>query len=159
MDSPVLRTPRLLLRPYTEADRAFSVAFFGLEEVFRHAAGGALAPDAANALFDKVFPIYREGRFSIWLVETEGRPVGHAELKPRKGEDGLELVYFLAPEAQGRGLGTELVAALVARGAGRLMATVHPDNERSMKVLRKAGFREYKRETDEDGTTVFFERA
>jgi RimJ/RimL family protein N-acetyltransferase len=161
VETPVLRTARLVLRPYRESDRAFSVAFFGLDAVFRWSSGGALSPEAANALFDKVFPIYREGRFAVWLVEENGVPIGHAELKPRAGEEGLELVYFLSPEVQGRGLGTELVAALAAHGltlTPRLIATVHPDNARSFKVLEKAGFRLWKRETDEDGETVFFER-
>jgi len=161
VDTPVLETPRLRLRPYAESDRAFSIAFFGLEEVFRHAAGGHLAPDAASALFDKIAPIYREGRFAIWLVEENGAPIGHAELKPRSGEDGLELVYFLAPEAQGRGLGTELVTELARHGlteTKRLLATVHPDNARSVKVLEKAGFRFLRREEDADGATLYFER-
>ncbi|UPT76145.1 MAG: GNAT family N-acetyltransferase [Elusimicrobiota bacterium] len=149
------------MRPYAEGDRAFSVAFLGDAEVFKHAAGGHLSPERASALFDKIAPIYREGRFAIWLVEEGGRPVGHAELKPRAGEEGLELVYFLAREAQGRGLGTELVGALVRHGlteTKRLLATVHPDNARSVKVLEKAGFAFLRREEHEDGATLYFER-
>ena len=161
VDTPLLSTPRLTLRPYREEDRAWSVAFFGEEEVFRYAAGGALAPAAASALFDRVFEVYREGRFSVWLAEEAGERVGHAELKPRAGEPGLEVVYFLAPRAQGRGLGGELVDALLARAAelrSPVLATVHPDNARSIRLLEKKGFRLDKTETDEDGTTLFFRR-
>jgi len=161
MDTPVLTTLRLRLRPYAATDRAFAIAFLGDEEVFRHAAGGHLAPDAASALFDKIEPIYREGRFAIWLVEESGQPIGHAELKPRAGEEGLELVYFLARAAQGRGLGAELVAALVRHGESvtrRLIATVHPHNVRSIKLLGKTGFRLARREERADGATLYFER-
>lgn len=158
METPVLTTKRLLLRRYAESDRAFAIALFGDAEVFKHAAGGALDAAKASALFDKIAPIYGEGRFAIWLVEEDGVPVGHAELKPRAGEEGLEVVYFLARSAQGRGLGTELLEAVAAFGLAlsrRLIATVHPDNARSMKLLARCGFARVEKK---DGDTVYFER-
>lgn len=161
MLTPVLTTKRLLLRRYAESDRGFAIALFGDAEVFKHAAGGHLDAAKASALFDKIFPVYRDGRFAIWLVEENGIPVGHAELKPREGEDGLEVVYFLARAAQGRGLGTELLEAVSEFGlavSSRLLATVHPDNARSMKLLAKCGYSPLRTEKNKDGETVFFER-
>lgn len=161
MVTPVLGTPRLVLRPYVGADRAFAVSFFGLKEVFRHSSTGALSREEADALFDRIFGIYRDGRFCVWLVEEAGKAVGHAELKPRAGEEGLELVYFLAPQAQGRGLGSELVGVLTAHGLSlvrRLIATVHPDNVRSARVLERHGFRLYRRTSGDDGETLWFSR-
>jgi RimJ/RimL family protein N-acetyltransferase len=42
--------------------------------------------------------------------------VGHAELKPTEVVNGYEIVYALAPDVWGSGLGTELAEALVRYG-------------------------------------------
>ena len=59
---------------------------------------------------------------------------------------GLEVAYFLAPSAQGRGFARELVAASLAfawaAGAPRVDAFAHPDNGPSRGVLLASGFHE-----------------
>lgn len=61
-----------------------------------------------------------------------------------RGVDDAEVGYILAPEAWGQGYATECLAALVeaARELAplTLTASVHPDNESSMRVLEKCGF-------------------
>jgi [ribosomal protein S5]-alanine N-acetyltransferase len=58
---------------------------------------------------------------------------------------GIELAYYFAPEAWGRGLATELAEAslTIARDAltlAKVTAFAHPDNLASRRVLSKAGF-------------------
>jgi ribosomal-protein-alanine N-acetyltransferase len=59
--------------------------------------------------------------------------------------DRGHITYQLARHAWGQGLGTEAVRAMVAFGHGvaglnRIEAVVVPENEASVRVLRKAGF-------------------
>jgi [ribosomal protein S5]-alanine N-acetyltransferase len=60
---------------------------------------------------------------------------------------GIELAYYFAPEAWGRGLASELAEAslTIAReelGLDKVSAFAHPDNVASRRVLIKAGFSE-----------------
>jgi putative acetyltransferase len=46
-----------------------------------------------------------------WVAERDGRIVGFADLQP----DGFIDTFFVAPEAAGRGVGSALMATLLAR--------------------------------------------
>lgn len=73
------------------------------------------------------------------------RLVGGIGLHPE--EDGLNLGYWVTPDAWGRGYATEAGRQVVAiarhaLGQPRLAAYHHVDNPASGRVLRKLGFRE-----------------
>lgn len=160
MDTPVLRTERLHLRRYRPEDFEFFADLFSSPTVLRHSSSRPLRRPSAKKLFDKCFDIYRDGNFAIWLVLRGKEPIGHAELKPRKGERGLEVVYFLKVPAWGKGYATELVAKLVEHGfteTDRILATVDPANDKSIRVLMKNGFR-FEKEDEKDPTCMFYHR-
>lgn len=156
----MLRSERLRLRRYRPEDFEFFAELLGDPAVTRYSSGGALKRPSAKKLFDKVFHIYRDGDFAVWCVLAGKELVGHAELKPRKGEHGLELVYFLKTGAWGKGYGTELVEKLVAHGFGetdRILATVDPANAASIRVLMKNGFR-FEKDDEKDPLCRFYHR-
>ena len=71
-------------------------------------------------------------------------PVGQIRLT-REPPDAAELHVTVAPEARGRGLGTELIIEAAARGLAdptvhRLIAHVKSDNEPSWRAFARAGF-------------------
>jgi len=80
------------------------------------------------------------------------------------GQAQAELKYALDPRYWGHGFASEAVEAmLVAAGSlfklGELMATVHPDNHASQRVLEKSGFIEVQTRLNPDGTeTLVYER-
>lgn len=144
------------------APRACTCAagLLGSPTVLQHSSSRPLERPSAKKLFDKCFAIYRDGDLAVWCVLAGREPVGHAELKPRKGEPGLEIVYFLKPDAWGKGYGTELVGKLVAHGLAqtdRVFATVDPANDRSIRVLMKNGFRSEK-DDEKDPLCRFYHR-
>lgn len=75
-----------------------------------------------------------------------------------------ELIYALLPEFRGRGLASELAAALVTHGFEtfgftRILATVDPANTASIRILEKSGFILHDTQPDEHGLeTAFFWR-
>jgi RimJ/RimL family protein N-acetyltransferase len=80
----------------------------------------------------------------------------------RPDEGGEELIYGLARPCWNRGLGHELLAALVdfaaERGIDPLRATVHPDNKASIALLERQGFRRRSRAEAADANDLLFER-
>jgi RimJ/RimL family protein N-acetyltransferase len=71
---------------------------------------------------------------------TQRTPVGLARYVV-DGLDRAEVAYEVVDAWQGRGIGDRLVATLVRtareRGLGELHATLHPDNDASLALLRR----------------------
>ncbi|WP_263167828.1 GNAT family N-acetyltransferase [Streptomyces sp. SCSIO ZS0520] len=166
--SPALRSARLRLDPYAPADEESFLGLFQQAEVARWM-GDGLAPEAEDrALFGRIFSrVYAGGLFDVWAVRLRDaaapgghRYIGHAEVKPSGAvPGGHEIIYALDPAAWGRGLGSELAAALVAYGFGELglaevHATVAAPNSGSLAVLDRLGFRHVRDLAEEDGSTT-----
>jgi L-amino acid N-acyltransferase YncA len=84
-----------------------------------------------------------------FLAERDGRVVGWIALSPasrRPCYAGVaEISVYVAEDARGNGVGTELLAAVVASaerdGLWTLQTSVFPENEPSLALLRRFGFR------------------
>lgn len=153
---PTLRTSRLLLDAYTPEDEDAFVALFQDTRVSRWMGDGPASEADDRALFGRIFTkVYAQGLFDVWAVRRGGLLVGHAEIKRTDEVDGHEIVYALAPDAWGGGLGTELARALVRYGFEALRltevhATVDARNAASLRLLGRIGF-EHVRDIEEDG--------
>jgi RimJ/RimL family protein N-acetyltransferase len=154
-----IKTERLLLRKYTEADRDASVRL-SLDKDVMHFMGGehAETEEEANMIFDKCLEVYGGSlngkplgsrRFEIWGIELisgehEGKLIGHFELKQTPNTNGneLEIVYLLDKEYWGRGLMPEAIKAVnqYANSTGtQVIGTINPENIRTVRSLEKAG--------------------
>jgi [ribosomal protein S5]-alanine N-acetyltransferase len=109
-----------------------------------------------------------------WLVRAlvqrrERRVIGHAGFHGPPGAHGLEagaveLGYTIFPAFRGRGYATEAAAALVewakTHGIRHFVASVSPDNEPSLAIVRRLGFvRTGEHWDEEDGLEHVFELA
>ena len=84
-----------------------------------------------------------------WIMgawsKDESRLLAGTGLHPRGGEGSLEIGYWVAADAIGQGIATE-VTAVLARvciellGLDRVDLQIEPSNERSVKIARKLGF-------------------
>ncbi|MBM7442895.1 GNAT family N-acetyltransferase [Streptomyces sp. HB132] len=158
--TPELRTARLLLTPYTPCDEEEFVALFQDARVSRWMGDGPCAEAEDRAVFGRLFSkVYARDLFDVWVVREDGTTVGHAEIKPTPESGGHEIIYALAPDAWGRGLGTELAGSLVDYGFGVLglrdvYATVAAENVASLALLRRIGFRHVRDISEADGSTT-----
>ena len=107
-----------------------------------------------NATFETKVPSWeawdagrpREHRF---VSEEDGRVAGWIALAPvsqRSCYEGVaEVSVYVAEGARGKGIGSELLAALVESaervGIWTLQTSVFPENEPSLALLRRFGFR------------------
>ena len=147
-----LRTPRLLLRRWTDDDVAAMAAINRDPEVTRYL-NRPTGEAAVIAFVERVVVHWDEHGFGFFAIESrepgrEQRLIGFAgvaypsflpELASRP-----EIGWRLARSAWGRGLATE--AATAARDhalgelrLGELIAIIHPANARSQRVATKLG--------------------
>ncbi len=71
--------------------------------------------------------------------------------------------WALCAAAQGRGIATEAVAAVLAWGdrhfaAGPTVCLIDPGNTGSIRVALKSGYREFRRTTYKEQPTILFQR-
>jgi ribosomal-protein-alanine N-acetyltransferase len=102
----------------------------------------------------------------ILLRTTEGAPraIGYLNFHTGPDERGMvEVGYTLLPEARGQGYAIEAVRAAFdwatsVHGIHLFRASVTPDNERSLNLINKLGFRQTSEQWDaEDGLELVFE--
>ncbi|MBX3274910.1 MAG: GNAT family N-acetyltransferase [Sandaracinaceae bacterium] len=149
-----IHTARLTLRCYERADVAAAHPVI----VANAAALAPWLPWVARepiALEERAAQLRAiRGRFDLGedfvygaFLRASGQYVGGAGLHARVGPRALEIGYWLAQDAWGQGLGTELAGALTRVGFERLGALrmeirVAPANERSLAIPRKLGYTE-----------------
>jgi RimJ/RimL family protein N-acetyltransferase len=154
-----LRTERLVLRAWQEADAAAILAIYAHDDVWPWL-GAHPAPlpdlDAARARPAR-WDSFADGLLGLWAVDPTGvpaigvdvpRPCGSVLLVPLPRSDGhpsgeLEVGWHLHPGAWGHGVATEAAGAMLARartvGLTRVHAVVRPDNVRSLAVCARLG--------------------
>lgn len=146
----ILKTKRLLLRPWTQSDA---------DALFTYARDPDIGPIAG-------WPPHRSPQESLQIIRTvltgrecyalclkeTGEPIGSIELKLRghtdmtDREDECELGYWLGKPFWGRGYMPEAAEALLCRAFTQLDMTAvwcgyYDGNEKSRRVQEKVGFR------------------
>ncbi|WP_374943284.1 GNAT family N-acetyltransferase [Sphingomonas sp.] len=140
------RTKRLTLRPAWPEDAPAIAAGIAHEPVVRMLARVPQPYTLADAEAFVARP--RGAEEPVFAIEThdDGLPrlIGGIGIHPE--DDGLQLGYWIAPEAWGRGYATEAGHAVIAMArqalpVRRLTAWHFVDNPASGRVLTKLGFR------------------
>ena len=144
----MLGTPRLLLRDFEVADVDPLYEIQGDQNVMRYTFWAESREQCAAHL-----QAYADSRknhgFAPWTVvlKAENRVIGWGGLgiDPHAPNWGPEVVYFLHPDYWGQGFASEVVAVSLEHGFGslgleRIGAFARPENEASIRVLKKAGF-------------------
>jgi len=149
---PNIETARLLLRGLRKGDEEFLAMLDTDPVVMRYNESGPMSHRQATH-FARVQVEIAESiwkRTGKWLVELKGTPtrIGWVNVSGLSLEDldSLTVSYGFAPSFWGHGYAAEAIAALLddcfeRLDEPRLVALVRWDNERSVRVLRKSGFR------------------
>jgi RimJ/RimL family protein N-acetyltransferase len=145
-DDGVLRTGRLLLRPWTTApgDLARMTDIYGREEITRWVGGTpSVPPEELVSRWATVHAL--DERHGCWAIERpDGVVAGTVLFKPLpNGVGEVEVGWHLHPDSWGHGYATEAARAVIERGfsAGvpEVYAVVRPGNAPSMAVCRRLG--------------------
>lgn len=147
---PELQTPRLRLREIVDADSAALFAIHANPEVRRWFGSDPLASeDEARALV-RAFASWRElvnpgTRWGLELKHSAGLIGSCGLFSWNRQWRKCTVGYEIAPEASGQGLMTEALATILDWGyaqmkLNRIEAMIHPDNRRSITLVKKLGF-------------------
>lgn len=140
---PVLKTERLILRPFEDRDAPEIVALDSDPEVMRYLGETGTTTEEALEFIEHArrFP---EG-VGFWIAEHDGRFIGWFHLRPARSEPHeMELGFRLRREAWGHGFGTEGSVALLRHAwdvldAPSVMASTDVENLGSRRVMEKVG--------------------
>src|SRR5690349_15816006 len=144
----MIETHRLRLRRLLPSDEADLIALDSDPDVMRYVgspAGVRSARETRERVRERIDADH--GRIGFWRVESRADAafygLGVLIAMPTGGD--IELAYRLVPAVWGRGIATEVGAALVryafdTLGLPRLVAVAYPDNLASQRVLDKLGF-------------------
>lgn len=143
-----LLTERLSLRPTKPSDVPALFAFLGDAQAMRHTAHFSTLRACRRHVAGHEWQRRRLG-YAPWVVRsrTDGAVIGWGGLfeDPFDPGWGVELGYWFAPSAWGRGYASELAEAGIVEARDRLRlpgltAFARPQNRGSSRVLEKAGF-------------------
>ena len=142
-----LRTERLVLRRWTEADRAPFAAMNADARVMEHFPT-PLTREPSDALADRIERGFEERGFGLWALDLDGRFVGFAGLSVPAFDasflPAVEIGWRLVADAWGRGLATEAARAALADGVARVglpevVSFTAVANVRSERVMQRLG--------------------
>lgn len=142
-----VETPRLLLRPFRNADLDAYAAMCADAEVMRYiGSGDPVGRDMAWRQMAGFLGHWVLRGHGMWAVEerASGRLIGRAGFLDPEGWPGAELGWLLAREAWGHGYATEAARAALdcgrrALGLGALISLIRPDNRRSAALATRLG--------------------
>lgn len=167
---PVIETPRLLLRGHTPGDFAAARSLWGDAGVTRFIGGSPLKPEDVWGRLLRYAGLWSMLGFGFWLVEERGSgafvgEVGLHELQRDTTPSFAgtpEAGWALMPSAHGKGYAGEAVSAMLgwadARGIGRTVCIIAPENTPSIRVAEKLGYRLFADGTYKGNPTRIFER-
>ena len=170
MAVPVLLTPRLRLRGHAAGDLDATAAMWADEEVVRDITGRPSSREEAWARLLRYAGLWSVLGFGYWLVEDRAGgaflgEVGIADfrrdLEPPLGA-ALEAGWVIHPAAQGRGVATEAMRAVLAWADRHVdrpsVCMIAPGNAASFRVAEKCGFVEFARTAYRGEPTVLLAR-
>jgi len=144
-----LRTNRLLLRDWTDADRPL-FAKMNADPCVMEFMPGLLSPEASDQLVEKIRHHFRKQGFGLYAAELldDHSFIGYIGLAVPSFEAAftpcVEIGWRLAAEHWGRGLATEGARAVVTHafrdlGLDELVSYTVAPNVRSRRVMEKLG--------------------
>jgi RimJ/RimL family protein N-acetyltransferase len=152
-DAAALRDEAVVLRPWRTSDAAFIAKACGDPAIRRY---NSVPDDFSIADAEATIEEFTEkwGTFettrrpsgvALGIFEaTSGEPVGQCGVDGWSSTDEVQIGYWLAARARGRGYATRAVVLmtrwLFELGAARVYMTIVAANERSTAVARRAGF-------------------
>ncbi|HKE36256.1 MAG TPA: GNAT family N-acetyltransferase [Candidatus Baltobacteraceae bacterium] len=155
MQSPIIQTPRLVLRPHRLSDFDAMAAMWREPQIVRYISGKPSTREQSWMRLLRYVGHWSLLDYGYWVIEDRqtGEFAGecgfadfHRDIDPPL--DGMpEMGWMIAPRFQGKGYATEGIVACLTWGARHFPAgttfacIITPDNLASVRVAEKCGFR------------------
>ncbi|HVG32253.1 MAG TPA: GNAT family N-acetyltransferase [Pyrinomonadaceae bacterium] len=146
----VLETERLILRRATVDDSEFILELLNDPSWLRFIGdrGVRTLDDARDYILKSLVAMYERLGFGLYLTELkgDGLPIGICGLIKRDSLEDVDIGFAFLPKFRGAGYGVESASAVMAYGKNdfglkRIVAITSPDNDDSVRLLEKLGFK------------------
>jgi [ribosomal protein S5]-alanine N-acetyltransferase len=146
----ILETERLALRQMKVEDAEFILGLVNEPAFIRNIGdkGVRTLEDARNYILNGPVASYEKFGFGLYLVEWKDTvaPIGICGLLKRDALEDVDIGFAFLEKFWSKGFAFESAAAVIeygrsALGIKRIVAITSPDNEGSIRVLRKIGLR------------------
>ena len=146
----VLETGRLVLRRLSMEDAPFLLELLNEPSFLRHIGDKGVRTEADARRYVETGPLASYERFGFGLLRVElretGQPIGMCGLLKRDALPDADLGFAFLPRYWSKGYALESASAVLAHARGslglaRVLAITSPDNEASIRLLEKLGFR------------------
>jgi RimJ/RimL family protein N-acetyltransferase len=147
---PVLDTARLTLHRFSTDDAAFVVELLNEPSFLRYIGDKGVRSEADACRYLEAGPMASYARFGFGLYRVDLResagPIGMCGLLKRDWLPDADIGFAFLPRFWKKGYAFEASAGVLAHardalGLERVVAITSPDNEASMALLEKLGFR------------------
>lgn len=147
---PILETERLQLRMLTLDDAEFVLRLLNEPSFIQNIGDRAVRTIDQARDYIRKGPLasYAKFGFGLWLVETksETAPIGICGLLKRDVLDDVDIGYALLPEFWSQGYALESASGVMSYagktlGLERVVAVTNPNNQASIRLLEKLGFK------------------
>jgi len=157
MDVPVLETERLILRGHTLEDFPAFAAMRADPVVMKYLGKGDLLDEEESWLrFQSIIGHWHLKGFGTWAIEerASGAVIGALGYTDKKrpsshpASGAPEMGWSLAASAHGKGFASEALRAALAWGReffgpARVVAVISDDNDASLRLAEKHGFKKF----------------
>ena len=145
-----IETPRLILRPWQDSDRA-PFAIMSADPVFRQNLGPPLSRAESDTAADRQFALQADHGFCFWAAQRreDAKFIGYCGFKIAPEaiagiENAIEIGWGFARHAQGQGYAREAATACLAWGFDtrrfdRIIAITTPGNTASWGLMEHIG--------------------
>lgn len=146
----VLETERLTLRKLAPEDAPFIITLVNQPSFLRYIGDKNVHNNGDAVRYLKTGPLasYEQFGFGLYLVSLKqtGTPVGMCGLLKRETLPHADIGFAFLPEYWSQGLAYEAAAAVLRHGQNdwglkRILAITSPDNNASIRLLEKLGFK------------------
>jgi len=146
----ILETDRLQLRMLTDDDAEFILRLLNEPSFIQNIGdrGVRTIDDARGYILKGPIASYEKFGFGLWMVETKSgaAPIGICGLLKRDVLEDADIGYALLPEFWSQGYALESASAVIKYasdqlGLKRVVAVTNPDNQSSIRLLEKMGFK------------------
>jgi ribosomal-protein-alanine N-acetyltransferase len=139
----VIRTERLVLRRWTDADRPAFAALNGDERVMA-TIGPVMDRAQSDAFLDRIEAGFEQHGFGLWCVELDRVPIGFTGLTVPWFRDGVEVGWRIRSPWWGNGYAPEAARAALRvgfdeHGLGEIISFTAVVNSNSRRVMEKIG--------------------
>ena len=149
MNDPVIETKNLSMRPFAESDLEWLVSHRSDGDIAKYLGGSALqTPEFVKKRLRFYMETFAEKGYSMCFTSLKetGEPVGVTGIQPLEKTGLVEVGYSFEREHWGKGFATEAAVAWLdfgfrSAGLERIVAVAEPENEGSIKVMKKLGMK------------------